>query len=150
MFLLATDVNRDGGKFMLAAGAPLLRGGDDERMLRAAREIVDADPGIGLRAGVTRGYVFGCDLGSDRRRVYTVMGDAVNLSARLMSRAAPGEIIVSRPVMEWASSRFEYDALEPFLVKGKTVPIYAGRLGRSAGAPTSTRSTPSCAAGRPS
>ena len=105
---------------MLAAGAPLSRGGDDERMLRAVREIVDADPGIGLRAGVTRGYVFGCDLGSDRRRVYTVMGDAVNLSARLMSKAAPGEIIVSRPVMEWASSRFEYDALEPFLVKGKT------------------------------
>jgi class 3 adenylate cyclase len=136
VFLLATDVNRDGGKFMLAAGAPLSRGGDDERMLRAAREIVDADPGIGLRAGVTRGYVFGCDLGSDRRRVYTVMGDAVNLSARLMSRAAPGEIIVSRPVMEWASSRFEYDALEPFLVKGKTVPIYAGRLGRHLGGRT--------------
>ena len=36
VFLLATDVNRDGGKFMLAAGAPLSRGGDDERMLRAA------------------------------------------------------------------------------------------------------------------
>ena len=65
--------------------------------------------------------------------MYTVMGDAVNLSARLMSKAAPGEIIVSRPVMEWASSRFEYDALEPFPVKGKSVPIYAGRLGRHLG-----------------
>ena len=44
VFLLATDVSRDGGKFILAAGAPLSRGGDDERMLRAVRDIVDADP----------------------------------------------------------------------------------------------------------
>ena len=46
VFLLATDVSRDGGKFIVAAGAPLSRGGDDERMLRAVRDIVDADPGI--------------------------------------------------------------------------------------------------------
>ena len=133
VFLLATDVTRDGGKFILAAGAPLSRGGDDERMLRAVRDIVDGDPGLSLRAGAARGYVFGCDLGSDRRRVYTVMGDAVNLAARLMARADAGEVIISRPTMEWSSSRFEYEPLEPFLVKGKSAPVYAGRLGRHLG-----------------
>ncbi len=148
VFLLATDVNPRGGKFMMAAGAPLSRGGDDERMLRAVREIVDSDPGIDLRAGVTRGYVYGCDLGSQRRRVYTVMGDAVNLSARLMSKAQPGEIIISRPTIEWASSRFEYDALEPFLVKGKSVPIYAGRLGRLLGRRTDLDQVDSAMCGR--
>ncbi len=129
-YWLATDVYHDGGKFILTAGVPLSLGQVEERMLRAVRDIIDADPGINLRAGINRGYVFAGDLGSDRRRTYTTMGDAVNLSARLMSKATSGEIIVSRPTMEWASSRFEYAPLEPFFVKGKSVPIYAGQLGR--------------------
>lgn len=133
VFVLSNDVYPDGGKLIITAGAPLSRGADEERMLRAVREIVDADPGLELRAGVNRGAVFAGDLGSDRRRTYTVLGDAVNLAARLMAKADAGEIVVSRPAMEWASSRFEYEPLEPFRVKGKSNPIYAGRLGRHLG-----------------
>lgn len=136
VFLLSTDVYPDGAKLIFTAGAPLSRGDDEERLLRAMREIIDADPGLQLRAGVNRGAVFAGDLGSARRRTYTCMGDAVNLAARLMSKARPGEIIVTRPTMEWASSRFAYEPLEPFHVKGKTVPIYAGRLGEHLGRST--------------
>ena len=130
---LDTDVYHGGGKYVLASGAPVSRGGDEERLLRAMRDIIDADPGLELRAGVNRGYVFAGDLGSIRRRTYTTLGDAMNLAARLSAKAAPGEIVVSRPTMEWASSRFEYEPLEPFEVKGKTVLIYAGKLGRLMG-----------------
>ena len=92
--------------------------------------------------------MFGCDLGSDRRRVYTVMGDAVNLAARLMARAEAGQVIVTRPTMEWASSRFEYEPLEPFVVKGKRVPVYAGRLGRHLGRRTDLDQVDSVLCGR--
>ena len=43
-----------------------------------------------LRAGVNRGHVFTGDIGSPHRRTYAVMGDAVNLAARLTARAKPG------------------------------------------------------------
>lgn len=130
---LSTDVYHDGGKFILTAGVPTSRGGDEDRMLRAIREVIDADPGLHLRAGVNRGYVFAGDLGAPGRRVYTTMGDAVNLAARLMAKAAAGEVVASRPIVDWASSEMEYEPLEPFMVKGKSAPIHAGRLGRVLG-----------------
>ncbi len=60
-------------------------------MLRAVREIVAADIGLPLRAGVNRGHVFTGDIGAGTRRTYAVMGDAVNLAARLTARAQTGE-----------------------------------------------------------
>ena len=133
VFWLATDAYHDGGKFVLAAGAPISHGGDEDRMLRAMRDIVDADPGLNLRAGVNRGFAFAGDLGSASRRVYTVMGDAMNLGARLMAKADRGEIVASRPMIDWAGSNIEYEPLEPFMVKGKSIPIHAGRIGRVLG-----------------
>ena len=133
VFWLSTDVYHNGGKVILTAGAPISLGGDEDRMLRAVRRLVDRDPGLSLRAGVNRGYVFVGALGSSRRQTYTAMGDAMNLAARLMAKAATGEIVVSRPMIDWASSNFQYEPLEPFLVKGKSNPIYAGRLGQLLG-----------------
>jgi class 3 adenylate cyclase/tetratricopeptide (TPR) repeat protein len=130
---LSSDVYDDGGKFILTAGVPTSRGGDEDRMLRAIRTIIDEDPGLHLRAGVNRGYVFAGDLGAPTRRVYTAMGDAVNLAARLMAKATPGEIVASRAIVDWASSEFEYEPLDPFMVKGKSMPIHAGRVGRILG-----------------
>src|SRR5206468_5074974 len=40
---LATDIDRDGGKIILAAGAPASSGNDEEQMLLALREIVDGE-----------------------------------------------------------------------------------------------------------
>jgi len=122
---LASDVYPDGGKIILAAGAPSSSGDDEERMLRAVREIIDATPDLRLRAGVNCGHVFAGNLGSMARRTFTVMGDAVNLAARLMQRAQVGELISSQAVLERCTARFDVDPLEPFLVKGKSMPVHA-------------------------
>lgn len=132
-YLLATDVAPDGGKFIVAGGAPIAHGNNEDRLLRTVREVVDADPGLDLHAGVHRGSLYAGDLGSARRRVYTTLGDSMNLAARLSAKAAPGEVVVSRVAMEWSSVEFEVDPLPPFLVKGKAQPIHAGRLGASVG-----------------
>jgi class 3 adenylate cyclase/tetratricopeptide (TPR) repeat protein len=135
VFWLTTDTSGDGGRFVLTAGAPISRGGDEDRLLRAVRDVIDAgvDIGLDLRAGVNRGYVFAGDLGSHHRRTYTTLGDAMNLAARLMTTAGGGEIIASRPIIDWASSEIEYEPLEPFMVKGKAAPIHAGKMGRVIG-----------------
>ena len=89
---LGSDVDADGGKLILTAGAPRAVGDDEERMLLALRRIADTERRIPVRIGVNRGGVFAGDIGPLYRRTYTVMGDTVNLAARLMAKAPPGEI----------------------------------------------------------
>ncbi|HEX7222347.1 MAG TPA: adenylate/guanylate cyclase domain-containing protein, partial [Candidatus Limnocylindrales bacterium] len=87
---LESDIDVGAVKLYLTAGAPSTTGDDAEGMLRALRDVIDASP-LPLRAGVNRGHVFTGDIGSERRRTYAVMGDPVNLAARLTSRAGDRE-----------------------------------------------------------
>ncbi len=126
--LLATDVDADGGKFVLVAGAPTVMGHDEARMLAAVRHIVDAETAVPVRVGVNRGPVFAGDVGPHYRRTYTVMGDTVNLAARLMAKAAPGTIVATAAVVD-RSPGFATTALPPFAVKGKRAPVHAFEVG---------------------
>ncbi|MHB8510689.1 MAG: tetratricopeptide repeat protein [Actinomycetota bacterium] len=126
---LGSDIDRDGGKIILSAGAPDSAGDDEERMLLTLRNVFDSKLKLSIRAGVNRGAVFAGDIGPPYRRTYTVMGDAVNLAARLMGKAAPGQIIASPSVLNASHSRFSTTALEPFTVKGKSKPVQAHVVG---------------------
>jgi class 3 adenylate cyclase/tetratricopeptide (TPR) repeat protein len=128
---LASDVDADGGKLILTAGAPKITGDDEERMLLALRKIVDAELPIPVRLGVHRGAVFAGDIGPPYRRAYTVMGDAVNLTARLMAKAEPGHIYATAEVLDRSKTVFEAAKLEPFAVKGKAEPVQAWSIGRA-------------------
>jgi class 3 adenylate cyclase/tetratricopeptide (TPR) repeat protein len=126
---LASDVDADGGKLILTAGAPSVSGNDEERMLLATRAIADGHRAIPVRIGVHRGGVFAGDIGPWYRRTYTVMGDAVNLAARLMAQAGPGEIYATADVLDRSASRFRTAQLSPFAVKGKAAPVRAWSVG---------------------
>ncbi|MBL7163949.1 MAG: adenylate/guanylate cyclase domain-containing protein [Anaerolineales bacterium] len=75
------------------------------------------------RIGITVGETFAGQVGSSTRREYTVMGDDVNLSARLMGAAKMGQILISQPVYEAAANFFFLTELSPIQVKGKSEPI---------------------------
>jgi class 3 adenylate cyclase/tetratricopeptide (TPR) repeat protein len=126
---LGTDVDRDGGKIILTAGVPRATGQDEERMLRAVRRIVEGDRRLPVRIGVNRGHVFAGEIGPPYRRTYTVMGDTVNLAARLMAAATPGRVLATAGVLEQARSAFATEALPPFMVKGKARPVQAFAVG---------------------
>jgi class 3 adenylate cyclase/predicted ATPase len=128
---LASDVDTDGGKLILTGGAPKVTGNDEERMLLALRRIVASDLPIPIRIGVHRGAVFAGDVGPAFRRTYTVMGDAVNLAARLMGKAEPGQIYATADVLERSGTQFETTQIEPFTVKGKAEPVQAWSVGRA-------------------
>jgi class 3 adenylate cyclase/tetratricopeptide (TPR) repeat protein len=130
---LATDADDDGGKLILTAGAPTITGNDEERILLALRRIAEGERAIPIRIGVNRGGVFAGDIGPWYRRTYTVMGDAVNLAARLMAKAAPGEIYATEEVLEASGTRFATTELEPFMVKGKARPVQAWAVGNVLG-----------------
>ena len=102
---LATDVSGDGGKIILTAGVPSNTGNDEERMLFALRRLSKEDLRIPIRMGVNRGPVFSGPVGPPRRRTYTVMGDTVNLAARVMAKASPGEVVATTGVLEESDTR---------------------------------------------
>jgi class 3 adenylate cyclase/tetratricopeptide (TPR) repeat protein len=128
-----TDIASNGGKILLLSGAPRTAGNEEERMLRAARWIMDEHEGLPIRIGVNCGPVFAGDFGPPYRRTYSVKGDAVNLAARLMAKAAPGQIIAADEVVQRSRTTFELESLEPFLVKGKSKAIIAHGVGAVAG-----------------
>ncbi len=130
---LGSDADADGGKLILTAGAPRVAGNDEERMLLAVRRIIDPPPRIPLRIGVNRGGVFAGDIGPAYRRTYTVMGDAVNLAARLMAKAKRGEVYATADVLDRSNTRFASSELEPFTVKGKAHPVRAWSVGEAIG-----------------
>ncbi len=131
--LLASDAYSNGAKMILTAGAPVSTDADDDHLLLALHDLFSRPSPLPLRAGANRGHVYVGDLGSTTRRTFTVMGDAVNLAARLMQKARPGEIVVSAAILERARTTFRADPLEPFLVKGKSKPIAAALLGAPIG-----------------
>ncbi len=126
---LASDVDHDGGKIILASGVPASTGQDVDALLGAVRRIADTPLALPLRIGVHRGPVFAGEVGPPYRRTFTIMGDTVNLTARLMAKAAPGEIVASPEILNPARTQFFTTPLEPFMVKGKRAPVVASTLG---------------------
>ena len=123
---LASDAYADGGKLILAGGVPATGVHDEEHLLRAVRDIVDDVGGeLELHCGINRGVVFAGNLGSSNRRTYTVMGDAVNLAARLMQKSGASEVVASQAIVARCRSRLDLTRMEPFFVKGKEAPIDA-------------------------
>jgi class 3 adenylate cyclase/tetratricopeptide (TPR) repeat protein len=130
---LTTDVDADGGKIILTAGAPQVFENDEERMLRALREIADREYGVELKIGVHRGHVFAGSVGPSYRRTYTIMGDAVNTAARVMSKAKTGQVLATNGVIDRLETLYESEELEPFKVKGKAKELVAYSLGKPLG-----------------
>jgi adenylate cyclase len=89
-------------------------------MIALGNENPDWELEIGI--GVDMGEVVMGAMGSKDRMDYTVLGDHVNLAARLCGYAAPGQTIVSDVVGEKLKSlpAFRLEPLEPIKVKGKT------------------------------
>jgi class 3 adenylate cyclase/tetratricopeptide (TPR) repeat protein len=130
---LGTDIDHDGGKIILAAGVPSALGDDEERMLLTLRRVMDTPLSISIRIGVNKGPVFAGDIGPHYRRTYTVMGDAVNLAARVMAKAEAGQLLATSSVLDASTVMFHTTELEPFMVKGKRDPVRAFEVGSVAG-----------------
>ena len=133
---LASDVDYDGGKLIVVGGAPVNSGDDERRVLLMLREVIETDLALTVRVGVNQGYVFAGTIGPHYRHTFTVMGDAVNLAARLMTKAAPGQVVAGHGVVAQSKTAFETTPLEPFFVKGKSKPVHALLVGPAIGAAT--------------
>ncbi len=121
-----------GDALMAVFGAPVSHEDDAERAVRAALEIQrlachrsEDFGGLSLSIGVNTGEVIFAPIGPEGRRELTVMGDAVNVAARLQAAAAPGAVLVGGETRAASARAVAYDAVEPILAKGKEAPMPA-------------------------
>jgi len=131
--LLHSDIANDGAKLVIAAGAPITMGYDEDALLQVALAITELDSPFDIRVGAQRGRVFAGYLGSIHRRTYTVMGDPVNTAARLLGRAQAGDVVATDLMVDSTATIFKGHTLEPFSVKGKTEKLHAQVVERATG-----------------
>jgi len=75
---------------------------------------------ISCRIGMAQGAVFAGEIGEPRgRREFNLLGDPVNTAARLMSRAAPNQILLSEDVQQAIAPHFHCQAIGNLTLKGK-------------------------------
>jgi class 3 adenylate cyclase/tetratricopeptide (TPR) repeat protein len=125
-----------GDAVMALFGAPLARGNDAERAVRAAIEIQAAVPelasglpsALAVHIGVATGEVMASSVGSHHHRGYTVTGEAANIAARLLEKATSGETFVSDPVYQATGHLISYESLGSLVLKGVGHPVEAWRV----------------------
>ncbi|UCD62839.1 MAG: tetratricopeptide repeat protein [Candidatus Zixiibacteriota bacterium] len=84
-----------GHKLLVLFGAPTKRENDEINALMCATGLINlADDSFRIRIGLAIGTLFCGDVGATSRREYTVMGEGINLAARLMSKTSWKEILV--------------------------------------------------------
>jgi class 3 adenylate cyclase/tetratricopeptide (TPR) repeat protein len=113
-----------GDAVMAVFGVPVVHEDDALRAVRAAVEMRDALPELGIegRIGVMTGEVV---TGTEER---LATGDAVNVAARLEQSAQPGQVLLGEPTLVLVRNRVEVEELDPLELKGKAEPVPAYRL----------------------
>lgn len=128
----ASDASEHGDKLIVLFGAPVMQDKQESSAMLFALEVIEKMKSKKLdlkhQIGINTGYVFCGEIGSTARREYTVIGDSVNLSARLMAAANENEIIVSDFTVSNCGKEFILEKLEPIMVKGKKDPVSICKL----------------------
>ncbi|MBI2760460.1 MAG: AAA family ATPase [Chloroflexi bacterium] len=140
---LAGCVHRYGGtvdKFlgdgiMALFGAPFAHEDDPERAVASALEMRESlralnerfahrlPQAVTIHIGINTGVVIAGRVGDQNRSDYTVLGDPVNVAARLEDKSEDGQILVAKDTFELTKHAFSFKELESVRVKGKGEPV---------------------------
>ncbi len=130
--MLQVSVGDKGSYFYAAFGAPTAHENNAVRGASAALELRKLPAELNyirsVRIGITQGIMRTGAYGGTGRRVYGVIGDDVNLAARLMTHADPGMILISESVQKSLEGTFFTGELAPITVKGKQESLSVFRL----------------------
>lgn len=131
-----------GDGLMAVFGAPMTQPDHARRAVLTAIEMQAAlhalnlrrsargDEPINIGIGVNTGPAISGNLGSIKRMEFTVIGDTVNLAARLESRAEKGQILIGAATFAQTADVVDAEPLGPIQVKGKSEAVEVWRVTR--------------------
>jgi adenylate cyclase len=84
----------------------------------------------GMRIGINTGEAIVGNIGSDKRMDFTVIGDAVNVAARLqeLAKELEADTLVSEATYRQVEGRFRLEQLKPVILRGRQEPTPIYRL----------------------
>ena len=130
-YVLQLTIGDKGAYLYAVFGSPIAHEDDAARACEAALrllEIAEEVPVTDVQVGVATGRLRSGTYGHPERRTFCCLGDAVNLAARLMTRAPVGGVWVHGDVADAAAERFEWEDLPAITVKGREQQVPVRRL----------------------
>ena len=124
-----------GDELMVLYGVPLKGEDDTDNAVRTAIKMFQALDKFNekiikegykpfkIGIGINKGKAVSGNIGSEQQMNYTVIGDTINLGARLCSHAKSGEILISSSVKGVISNDYPFKKIPSIEVKGKSKPI---------------------------
>ena len=115
-------------------GAPIGRDDHAKRAVATAREIMNAvfasaaRERLGIGIGICTGEAFVGNVGGGDVTDYTVLGDTVNVAARLQGEASAGEILISDETYASVRNVFSDAAKRELRLRGKSEPVIAWQI----------------------
>ena len=144
---MSAEIERHGGvidkfigdEIMALFGAPVGHGDDADRAVSAALAMqaalgqlnlefaAEGRPPLAIGIGINTARVVAGNMGSHRRLNYSVIGDGVNIAARLQTLTRTPEyhagILVSAATLQAARGHYQTRALGQISVKGRSEPV---------------------------
>ncbi len=124
-----------GDSIMAIFGAPLFNPQSAQDAVKSSFDIIkkleelkkkwelEGKPSFDIRLGINTGEVIAGNIGSPERMDYTVIGDNVNLAARLQSEARPMTVLISDSTYAKIQNIITAKQMKPINVKGKSKSI---------------------------
>jgi adenylate cyclase len=126
-----------GDEVMAFFGAPLHEQDHPRRAVMTALEIMrEVNAGatreeISVGIGISTGAAFVGNVGGKEVADYTVLGDTVNVAARLQGAAAPGEVLIAQETYAQVQSEFPRARKRELELKGKSDSVTAWEVARN-------------------